>query len=225
MPCATVRSRTIDRKRNLILLPSAAVFAFPLSKSVHTMPTTSLKYLFLIRKPPGFRKTTKRPARTRTLAAISTARVDSYRRRRAGTGARQSYCAPRWFRNSHSGIGCPRHHDRTSLGRRRTAARCDDGLGADLNASNWLVGHNIDYDLHVVGTEYYRLGYDHRIMFARPYVCTMQATIDFCNIPGKYGPNGLACKNCMCDFRPRIRRAHDAMADIQRHEGSASLNC
>ena len=61
-------------------------------------------------------------------------------------------------------------------------------FGADLNESGWLVGHNIDYDLHVVGTEYYRLGYDHRIMFARPYVCTMQATIDFCNIPGKYGP-------------------------------------
>ena len=41
-------------------------------------------------------------------------------------------------------------------------------FGADLNESGWLVGHNIDYDLHVVGTEYYRLGYDHRIMFARP---------------------------------------------------------
>ena len=88
-------------------------------------------------------------------------------------------------------------------------------FGADLNASNWLVGHNIDYDLHVVGTEYYRLGYDHRIMFARPYVCTMQATIDFCNIPGKYGPKWPRLQELYVRlFGREFEGAHDAMADI-----------
>lgn len=94
-------------------------------------------------------------------------------------------------------------------------------FGADLNESGWLVGHNIDYDLHVVGTEYYRLGYDHRIMFARPYVCTMQATIDFCSIPGKYGPKWPRLQELYVRlFGREFDGAHDAMADI-----SATKEC
>lgn len=94
-------------------------------------------------------------------------------------------------------------------------------FGADLNESGWLVGHNIDYDLHVVGTEYYRLGYDHRIMFARPYVCTMQATIDFCNIPGQYGPKWPRLQELYVRlFGREFDGAHDAMADI-----SATREC
>ena len=94
-------------------------------------------------------------------------------------------------------------------------------FGADLNESGWLVGHNIDYDLHVVGTEYYRLGYDHRIMFARPYVCTMQATIDFCNIPGQYGPKWPRLQELYVRlFGREFDGAHDAMADI-----SATKEC
>ena len=94
-------------------------------------------------------------------------------------------------------------------------------FGADLNESGWLVGHNIDYDLHVVGTEYYRLGYDHRIMFARPYVCTMQATIDFCNIPGKYGAKWPRLQELYVRlFGREFDGAHDAMADI-----SATKEC
>lgn len=94
-------------------------------------------------------------------------------------------------------------------------------FGADLNESGWLVGHNIDYDLHVVGTEYYRLGYDHRIMFARPYVCTMQATIDFCNFPGKYGPKWPRLQELYVRlFGREFDGAHDAMADI-----SATKEC
>ena len=94
-------------------------------------------------------------------------------------------------------------------------------FGADLNESGWLVGHNIDYDLHVVGTEYYRLGYDHRIMFARPYVCTMQATTDLCNIPGKYGPKWPRLQELYVRlFGREFDGAHDAMADI-----SATKEC
>jgi len=94
-------------------------------------------------------------------------------------------------------------------------------FGADLNESGWLVGHNIDYDLHVVGTEYYRLGYDHRIMFARPYVCTMQATLAFCNIPGKYGPKWPRLQELYVRlFGREFDGAHDAMADI-----SATKEC
>ena len=61
-------------------------------------------------------------------------------------------------------------------------------FGADLNQAECVIGHNLDYDLHIVGAEYVRLGYDSRIMFARPTLCTMQATIQYCNIPGRFGP-------------------------------------
>lgn len=88
-------------------------------------------------------------------------------------------------------------------------------FGADLNPSGCVVGHNLDYDLHVVGAEYVRLGYDSRIMTARPTFCTMQATIEFCNIPGAYGPKWPKLMELYTRlFGHEFDGAHDAMADI-----------
>lgn len=88
-------------------------------------------------------------------------------------------------------------------------------FGRDLNEAHCLVGHNIDYDLHIVGSEYHRLGYDYRVMFARPYVCTMQSTIEYCNIPGKYGPKWPKLQELHLRlFDREFSDAHDAMADI-----------
>ena len=78
-----------------------------------------------------------------------------------------------------------------------------------------MVGHNLDYDLHIVGAEYVRLGYDSRIMFARPTLCTMQATIQFCNIPGRFGPKWPKLMELYTKlFGQEFDGAHDAMADI-----------
>ena len=88
-------------------------------------------------------------------------------------------------------------------------------FGADLNQADCMVGHNLDYDLHIVGAEYVRLGYDSRIMFARPTLCTMQATIQFCNIPGRFGPKWPKLMELYTTlFGQEFDGAHDAMADI-----------
>ena len=89
-------------------------------------------------------------------------------------------------------------------------------FGADLNQADCVVGHNLDYDLHIVGAEYVRLGYDSRIMFARPTLCTMQATIQFCNIPGRFGPKWPKLMELYTKlFGQGFDGAHDAMADIR----------
>ena len=94
-------------------------------------------------------------------------------------------------------------------------------FGADLNQADCVVGHNLDYDLHIVGAEYVRLGYDSRIMFARPTLCTMQATIQFCNIPGRFGPKWPKLMELYSKlFGQGFDGAHDAMADIV-----ATKNC
>ena len=88
-------------------------------------------------------------------------------------------------------------------------------FGADLNQADCVVGHNLDYDLHIVGAEYVRLGYDSRIMFARPTLCTMQATIQYCNIPGRFGPKWPKLMELYTKlFGQEFDGAHDAMADI-----------
>ena len=88
-------------------------------------------------------------------------------------------------------------------------------FGADLNQADCMVGHNLDYDLHIVGAEYVRLGYDSRIMFARPTLCTMQATIQFCNIPGRFGPKWPKLMELYTKLLGQeFDGAHDAMADI-----------
>lgn len=88
-------------------------------------------------------------------------------------------------------------------------------FGADLNQADCVVGYNLDYDLHIVGAEYVRLGYDSRIMFARPTLCTMQATIQFCNIPGRFGPKWPKLMELYTKlFGQEFDGAHDAMADI-----------
>lgn len=88
-------------------------------------------------------------------------------------------------------------------------------FGGDLNQAECVIGHNLDYDLHIVGAEYVRLGYDSRIMFARPTLCTMQATIQYCNIPGRYGPKWPKLMELYTKlFGQEFDGAHDAMADI-----------
>ena len=88
-------------------------------------------------------------------------------------------------------------------------------FGADLNQAECVIGHNLDYDLHIVGAEYVRLGYDSRIMFARPTLCTMQARIQYCNIPGRFGPKWPKLMELYTKlFGQEFDGAHDAMADI-----------
>lgn len=88
----------------------------------------------------------------------------------------------------------------------------------DLNTATYIVGHNIDFDKKIVGAEMIRLGMKD-IMDSKKSFCTMQSSLDFCRIPGKYGYKypklqELYKKLFGCEFD----NAHDAMSDIEATE-------
>mgnify|MGYP002519723153 CR=1 FL=1 len=54
-----------------------------------------------------------------------------------------------------------------------------------LNAS-CLVGHNVEFDKHIVGAELLRIG-DEDIISFMTSICTMMSSIDYCKIINHYG--------------------------------------
>ena len=92
-------------------------------------------------------------------------------------------------------------------------------FAADATGASLIVGHNIDFDLHVVGCELYREGMDYRALLNQPTVCTMQRSTDFCAIPStnsyysgyKY-PTLTELYTKL--FEHTFSGAHDALTDI-----------
>lgn len=90
-------------------------------------------------------------------------------------------------------------------------------LGA-CKLADLIVGHNVSYDMHVVGAELIRTwGKDY--IETIPTADTMLSSIDFCAIPGKYGykwPKLMELHNKLfgCDFD----NAHNSFADITATE-------
>lgn len=92
-------------------------------------------------------------------------------------------------------------------------------LGA-ARLADVLVGHNVDYDTHVVGSELVRQWGKDYIDGMRT-IDTMKSSVDFCAIPSARGykwPKLIELHNKLfgCDFED----AHDAFADI-----SATRKC
>lgn len=89
----------------------------------------------------------------------------------------------------------------------------------DLSEANLIVGHNISFDLNIVGCELYREGMAYNTLLAKRNVCTMQRSTDFCAIPSNSPYGGykwpkleeLHRKLFGCTFDG----AHDALADIE----------
>lgn len=90
-------------------------------------------------------------------------------------------------------------------------------LGA-CRMADLIVGHNVNYDMHVVGAELIRTwGKDY--IEKLPTADTMLASIELCKIPGKYGykyPKLMELHNKLfgCDFED----AHNSFADISATE-------
>ena len=90
-------------------------------------------------------------------------------------------------------------------------------LGA-CRMADLIIGHNVNYDMHVVGAELIRTwGKD--FIEKLPTADTMLASIDLCKIPGKYGykyPKLMELHNKLfgCDFED----AHNSFADISATE-------
>lgn len=91
-------------------------------------------------------------------------------------------------------------------------------LGGFINEINEscevLVAHNLEFDHKIVGAEMIRAG-----MFTKKKlnkICTMQSTIELCNLPGKYGakyPKLIELHNKL--FGVGFDGAHDALADVK----------
>lgn len=89
----------------------------------------------------------------------------------------------------------------------------------DVQLAANVVGHNIDFDMHIVGAELYRLDKDYGLLMDKPCTCTMKSSTDFCAIPNPnsyYG--GYKWPSLQELYRKLFNRdfsdAHDALADI-----------
>ncbi|MDY4149613.1 MAG: 3'-5' exonuclease [Paludibacteraceae bacterium] len=90
---------------------------------------------------------------------------------------------------------------------------------ADVENASLLVGHNIDFDRHIVGCEIVRMQGDPRTLMTKPAVCTMQRSTNFCAIPSKSsyhtGYNYPTLTELYTKlFGHAFSGAHDALADI-----------
>jgi len=84
----------------------------------------------------------------------------------------------------------------------------------DAQEADFLVCHNLNFDLTVLKAELYRaqLNTDLR----KNMFCTMKSTVDYCKLPGQYGfkwPKLEELYN-IC-FQEKLENAHDAMVDVQ----------
>jgi DNA polymerase III epsilon subunit-like protein len=93
-----------------------------------------------------------------------------------------------------------------------------DQFVEDLNTAKYIVGHNIEFDKKIVGAEMIRLGLKD-IMDSKKSHCTMQSSIDFCKIPGKYGYKYPKLQELYKKlFGIEFDNAHNAMSDIEATE-------
>jgi DNA polymerase-3 subunit alpha len=61
-----------------------------------------------------------------------------------------------------------------------------DEFGRSLEDTDFVVGHNVEFDLKVLGAEYARAQRDDGLMKKHP-LDTMQLSTDFCKLPGGRG--------------------------------------
>ncbi|PJA08055.1 MAG: DNA polymerase III subunit alpha [Flavobacteriales bacterium CG_4_10_14_0_2_um_filter_32_8] len=87
---------------------------------------------------------------------------------------------------------------------------------SDLEKTTYNVGHNIEFDINVVGAEYYRLGIANDIA-SKKGIDTMKTSVNFCELPGGRGGGFKYPK--LTDlhiklFGESFEDAHDAAYDV-----------
>ena len=90
----------------------------------------------------------------------------------------------------------------------------------DLVDAELVIGHNIDFDKHVLGCELYRERLDHDALFNKESVCTMQRSTNFCAIPNPnsyYGGYKWPKLEELYQklFNTTLSNAHDALSDVE----------
>lgn len=87
----------------------------------------------------------------------------------------------------------------------------------DISDNDKFVGHNVSFDLSVVGAEYYRI-YGRDPFAGRESICTMKSSTSYCKLPGGYGgkykwPKLSELYQTL--FHEDMGAAHTALQDIQ----------
>jgi len=78
-----------------------------------------------------------------------------------------------------------------------------------------LVGHNIDFDDKIIGSEFYRNKIENNLVMVRK-ICTMKSSVDICRISNGRGgykwPNLAELHQHL--FKKNFEDAHNAMVDV-----------
>jgi DNA polymerase III epsilon subunit-like protein len=84
--------------------------------------------------------------------------------------------------------------------------------------SEFLIGHNIQFDEKIVGAELFRLGLDSNIA-DNGRICTMKNSVEICRLPNPNNPYTLKWPNLAelyrCLFQEDFAEAHDALVDVR----------
>ena len=75
-------------------------------------------------------------------------------------------------------------------------------FSSSVNGCGLLVAHNYSYDYNIMGAELLRNGLENSL-YEKEHICTMNASTDFCKIPGPYGYKWPKLEELyFCAFRP-----------------------
>ena len=77
-----------------------------------------------------------------------------------------------------------------------------------------LVAHNYNYDYNIMGSELLRNGLENSL-YEKEHICTMNASTEFCKIPGPYGYKWPKLEELYKILFDESFNAHDALDDIK----------
>lgn len=90
-----------------------------------------------------------------------------------------------------------------------------DPMVQDIGKASALIAHNMQFDEKILGSELLRAGYKNHVE-AKPRKCTMQASKDYCRIPGPYGNKWPTLQELYVKlFHEDFVGMHRALADVR----------
>ena len=88
-------------------------------------------------------------------------------------------------------------------------------FAAALDASKICVAHNMSFDEKIMRVEFLRKKIPNTL-FETEKICTMMASIEYCQLPGPYGTKWPTLSELYrCLFHSELRETHDATDDVR----------
>ena len=93
-----------------------------------------------------------------------------------------------------------------------------ESFNAAISKSKFIVGHNINFDLNVIGCEFYRLNFESKIDTVDVLDTCSEQTAELCKLPGGRGgkfklPTLTELHEFL--FDKKFKDAHNASADVE----------